>query len=199
MKTKTRYNIKRIVSNSFGVLGYLSCCLQWVWILVLYFDKYKETLMSFSKTENTEGYLPNFTIQLPEVVTLVVGSIIVVLVLCLTVYVIIKIPSTIVNTSKKAIRDTAEKAAPLAIKAMHKKQTKKLRLKITYELIIVIKTVLIIIPIALTYAHQFSGNQQIDYEIVKIVGCFLSAFSAVTFGIQYILSLMLSVKRDDIC
>ncbi|MDD3035944.1 MAG: hypothetical protein PHO93_03415, partial [Candidatus Saccharimonadaceae bacterium] len=142
MKTKTRYNIKRIVSNSFGVLGYLSCCLQWVWILVLYFDKYKETLMSFSKTENTEGYLPNFTIQLPEVVTLVVGSIIVVLVLCLTVYVIIKIPSTIVNTSKKAIRDTAEKAAPLAIKAMHKKQTKKLRSKITYELIIAIKTVL---------------------------------------------------------
>lgn len=198
MKIKTKYNIKKITANFFGALGYLSCCLQWVWVLVLYFDRYKDVLINLSKTDDYVGYDSVATFPIPEKIMAIAGIIIVILVVCMTVYVLFKMPSAIINTGKKFVRKSAEATSSAVIKAVNKKPTKKLRIKLTYEIAIAFKVVLVIIPLIFIYIYQFFDNQRIDYQIVEVLGYSLLWLSAVAFCLQYLMIKLLSVDKSDI-
>lgn len=88
--------------------------------------------------------------------------------------------------------------APIVIKVQHKKDTKKLHARLTSKLILAIKLLLVVIPIALTAASGLLEKQSIDYPIAIVVGCGLAGFSVAFFAFQYVLAGLLRVKMPGL-
>jgi hypothetical protein len=114
------------------------------------------------------------------------------------IYAIIKMPSVVVSTSKKIVHKTAEAAAPMVIKAQHKKDTKKFHIKITSRLILAIKTIIIAVPIIMIIPYQFFEKQDIDLQVVIVVSFSLACSSAVSFLFQYSLAKLFRLKLQEL-
>lgn len=117
--------------------------------------------------------------------------------LAVTFYVIFKLPSNMVKTSKKIVNSTAEKAVPLVIKMQGKRNTKKLRLKLTEKTIIIMKVFLVIIPILLVFISPYIAMPDIDNVSAMVVAIGLAGFSFLYFAIQYILKIIYNIKSIE--
>ena len=185
--------------NFFGTFGYFVCLLQWFWGIILYFNYIESLALFITPSIESPVVKPVAVIETAPNIPLVILSVVITIIMvAVTIYVIIKIPSTIYKTSKKIVRSTAENITPIVLKIQHKKDTKKVHLRLTFRLIIFIKISLIIIPVILSFASQFMEKQPFDYYIVMYVGLWLAVFSTLLFAIQYILASLLSINRQDI-
>jgi hypothetical protein len=202
---KNKNNIKTKFSNAFGVLGYLFCFLQWLWIVLLYFELIMNLALFVSPNQPQDT--PVVSIAPPiatevspfaDVFMIVLSIIVVVIMLVLTVYFLFKIPTTIVKTSKKIIFEAAEKAVPLVLQAQHKKETKKNRIKLTPRLVLIFKAILTMAPLVLTFLSQFVENKSISFDIAMIVGIWLAAICVVNFILQYVCGRLLKLRLQDL-
>jgi hypothetical protein len=199
MEQKTKRNTKRNVANFFGAFGYLFCFLQWLWVVLLYFSVIQSVILlvtpsADSHVEQTSAPI----ITLPSSLSMVILAVTVAVMIAVTVYAFIKIPTSIVKTGNKVVHKTAETMTPLVVKAQHKKDTKKFRDKITAELILIIKLLLIVIPVALTVGSVLLAEQSVNYSIALIIGATFACFSVIFFAVQYALAGMLHVKLKDL-
>jgi len=184
-------------TNFFGGFGYFFCLLQWFWTIILYFSLIETIALFFnSKTENQIINNPAPVDIVSNTPLIIIAVIISVIMIVLTIYVIYKIPSTIVRTGKKIVHETAENFTPIVLKIQHKKDTKIIHKKLTIRMIMFIKIMLIIIPVILSLTSQITQEQSFDYSIVIFISLWLACFSLVSFTIQYILASFLSVKMQ---
>lgn len=197
IKTNNR-NISKIITNTFGVLGYLCCFLLWIWIIVLYFGEYKDYIFSIFINENKIAVTPINLINIPESLLIIISVVVLSLMIILTIYAFIKMPISAVQISKKIVHQSAETLTPGLIKISNKKLTKKYRIKITAELVAIIKMILIAIATLLVYIFRFTESNLINYEVVQIVGYFLSIISLALFIFQYIIAWLLKTNKRDI-
>ncbi|HTJ73055.1 MAG TPA: hypothetical protein VL481_00500 [Verrucomicrobiae bacterium] len=199
MRQKPERTIKKTISNGFGALGYLFCALQWFWAVMLYFSVVQPFILFISSRDSGQvNQAPSFTFTLPAPVQIAIIIIVVVAMIVLTIYMLIKIPMNIVKTSNKAVHKTTATMVPMVIKAQHKKDTPKARVKIASKLIIAVKALVVMVPVVLTVASGLLGKQSIDYSIAVIIGCGLACFSIVFFAVQYAAASMLRVKISDL-
>lgn len=199
MKQRAGFSIKKNIANFFGSFGYLFCFLQWFWAVILYFSVIQSVILFVSPKANEQIEQPhNLTFALPDSTAMIITAIVVVVMVAITIYIFAKIPVSIVKTSNKIVHKTAETMTPVVIKAQHKKDTKKFHAKITAKLILMIKLLLIIIPIALTAASGLLEKQSMDYSIVMIIGGTLACLSAVFFALQYALAGLFHIKMSDL-
>ena len=133
-----------------------------------------------------------------DIFVIVISIMIVVVMLALTVYLLFKIPSTIVKTSKKIVFETAEKTAPLILHVQHKKETKKNRLKLTPRLVLIFKVILMLVPLILIFLSKSIENEFISFDLVLIVGVWLAIVCAINFILQYVCGRLLKVKLQDL-
>lgn len=199
MEQKTKRNPKRGVANFFGALGYFFGFLQWFWVVLLYFSVIQSVTLFVSPSADkpvTPPPIPAFT--LPNSVEMIIVGITVVVMVAVTIYALIKIPMSIVKTSNKVVHKTAQTMTPIVIKAQHKKDTKKLRIKLTVRLILMLKLLLVIVPIGLTAASIWLDKQSVDYSIALVIGCGLACVSAIFFVLQYTVAGTLRVKLREL-
>jgi hypothetical protein len=200
MKQKARIAVKKNVANFFGALGYLFGLLQWFWSVMLYFSVVQSTT-KFISPDAGSGQIEqtsDFTLTLPDPLKWVVLVIAMAAAVAITVYALIKMPMDIVKNSNKAVHKSAEAVAPLLIRAQHKKDSKKSRLKITSRVVIVLKLLLVIIPLAFALASGLLEKQYVDYSIAMIVGYGLAFFSGGAFALQYLAARLFRVKIQDL-
>ena len=199
MKQRTERNAKKNTANFFGSFGYLLCSLQWFWVVMLYFSVIQSMALLVSPHAGKQvEQPPGFTFALPGPLEAIILTIVAATMVGVTLYALIKIPMSIVKTGNKVVRTTAETVAPMVINVQHKKDTKKFHAKITSRLILAIKLLLIIIPLAFTMASGLLEKQSIDYSIAMIIGCGLACFSTVFFAVQYASARLLHVKISDL-
>ena len=179
-------------------MGYLSCSLQWLFSIMLYFSWLKALILFISPNVNNKTTTAITPIVLPGPVITVVSVIIVTSMVAITLYYIYKIPATIIKTSKKTVQQTAKTVAPLILKVQHKKDTKKNLFRLTPRLVVVLKLTLVIIPLVLALISVFITNQIISYGVVTVLGCWLAGASILFFSAQYLLAHFLSVKAQDV-
>jgi len=196
---QTRNNFKKHVTNFFGALGYMLCSLLWLWTVMLYFSWIEKIVVIVSpNVENpvvepsvvvnsSSGMLPMF---FAIAVTIIMAAV--------TIYIIIKIPSVIINTSKKVVHNTADNVTPIVLKIQHKGDNKKNRIKLSFKLVLVIKILLIVIPIILTFCSQFIEKQLFDLFLATYVSFWIASLCVLFFAFQYFLASLLSVKRQDL-
>lgn len=199
MKKKTQVNIKRNIVNILGSFGYLSCCLQWLWatVLNLSFINWIALLVT-PRIDDSSVKTVDVASSSPDMLSIIFAIATTVIMLIFTVYVLIKIPSTIIKTGKKVVHQTADGVTPLMLRAQNKKGTKKNRLKMSHSLIIVMKVIVVILPIILTLLSQYASLQMMDFYIAMYVCVCLFSFSVTFFGLQYVLSAIFEVNRQEI-
>lgn len=134
----------------------------------------------------------------PSSLELIILAIIVVIMIAITIYALIKIPMGIVKTGNKVAYKTAATMTPIVIKAQHKKDTKKARIKITPKLLLVAKLLLVVVPVVLTAMSGLLDKPAIDYRIAMAVGYGLAFFSIMFFAVQYALAGLFRVKMPDL-
>ena len=199
MALDTKYNFKRKLSNFFGALGYFACLMQWFWAVMLYSSILKSAIVYFSPNTNEVVTKADAVVSSgPNMLSVIFAVIVTIFVLILTIYVLIKMPSTIIKTSKKAVSEAAEGVAPIVLKVQHKKDTKKNHIKLTAQIIVVIKIILIIVPTCLTFASQLLKTQIFGFYIAIFVGVWLAVFTVVFFILQYVIAKAFAVNVKDL-
>lgn len=200
MNKTNKVNLKTKISNLFGAFGYLSCSLQWLWAVLLYFSLINALFLFVKSNDAVEVVDRAQVIASPssDISVLIFSAIIIVVMLVLTIYVIIRIPSTIVKTSKKVVNETAEGLTPLLLKVQHKKDTKKRHLKLSSRLIFVIKATLIIAPLILSLLSRLLSQQMVDYFVAVVISLWLAGFSIVLFCLQYLLAKLFAIRMRDL-
>lgn len=203
MQSKSKSNFKKNIANFFGALGYLFVSLQWLVIIMVYSGVMMEFLSGFAGPEREPVVTPVSTatsvvgagVNMPM---LIIGGIVVVVMVLVSIYVFVKIPSTIVKTGHKVTQKAAEHTTPLVLKLRHKKDTKKNRNFLTPLIIVIIKGVIIAVPVILSYTSQSLEDQALDYHVTMYLGLWLAGFSVVCFGLQYLMAKLLAVKIPEL-
>lgn len=198
METNKKPNFKQKFTNFFGGLGYLGCAAQWLWVVLLYFSYIRGIISLMAPIATTEVVETLPVVQPINPLTFVIGSIAVISMVALTIFVFVKMPSTIAKTSEKFIHKSAESVTPILLRIQKKKETKRNRIKLTFGLILIIKISLIIIPVILSFMSQHIKNNTFDFYIAMYVSIFLFCISLIFFGVQYIAARLFSVNKQDI-
>lgn len=193
-----KINFSEKFANFFGALGYLSCSLQWLWIIVLYFSWVKALVVIVSPANNQIVKTPAPVVFEPNIALTMLAGVIFVAMIALTIYFIYKIPATIINTGKKSLQRAASGVAPIVLQAQHKKETKKNLIKLTPKITIILKLMIIITPLILTFASYLVEKQMIEYSVALFAGIWLACSSILFFGIQYFIAGFLSVKPKNL-
>lgn len=200
MNEINKTDFKTKITNLFGAFGYLFCSLQWLWAILLYFSLI-DSLFTFVKTNNIDVVIdktPAVTNPSSNISLIIFSAVIIIVMLVLTACVIVKIPSTIVKTSKKVVNETAESITPLLLKAQHRKDTKKRHLKLSSRLVLAIKITILAVPLVLSLLSRFLNNQMVDYSVAVFVSLWLACFVAVSFCLQYFIARLLKVNRKEL-
>ncbi|MCX6728495.1 MAG: hypothetical protein NTV39_01880 [Candidatus Saccharibacteria bacterium] len=199
MNKKQKNNLKKKIANLLGAFGYFFVSLQWLWVVLLY-SSLIIGLAKMMKTDTvTQTAQPTVNIDLTSSVPMIIMTAVITFVMvALTLYILIKIPSTLIKSSKKVVRTAAEGAAPLVLQVQNKKVTTRSRLKLTPFLIIIMKLILIFLPLILAFASQFIEKQIFDFFISIYIGVLLACFSLLFFVFQYMIAEIMLVKRQDI-
>lgn len=175
--------------------------MQWLWLAVIYSNIILSAASYFlPKSDNSEPIKSAITAgsSQPGVFVMVFGALVTITMMVLAIYVIIKIPSTLAKTSKKVVHEAADNIAPIVLKFQKKPETKRRRIKLTFKLIVIMKSVLALLPLILTLFYHASDDQCLDYSIAIYISIWLAAISVVLFVIQYLLIYTLKVKKDEI-
>lgn len=199
MKQKPERNFKKSFTNAFGSLGYFFGFLEWFWAVMLYFSVLKAFTLFVSPSADRPIEQPiNVSFTPPSPIEGVIIAVITVVMVLVSTYVLIKMPSNMVKTSNKVVRKTTDSVAPLIMRAQHAPDTKKARAKITAKLMVGIKLLLIVIPVGLTAGSGLLEKQSVDYSIAMVVGCTLAIFSLFFFAVQYLLAAIFRLKMSQI-
>jgi hypothetical protein len=196
---KTKDNLKKKAVNFFGAVGYFFSSLQWLWVVLLYSGLILGLAKIMSHGATKQVITPSTNIDLnSSMPMIIITAVITFVMVAITIYIIIKIPSTLIKTSKKVVQSTAESATPLILQAQNKKDTKKNRIKMTPLLTMIMKVILVSIPVILAFASQFIEKQIFDFFIAIYIGVLLACFSLLFFVFQYLAAALMSVKKQDI-
>lgn len=155
-------------------------------------------LLAPSHTGKSVAQAPHFTFTPPSSLEIIILVVVVIIMLAVTLYALVKVPLSVAKTSNRVVHKTAESIAPIILKAQHREDTEKVRLKLTSKLLLFVKLLLIVVPLALTVASGFLEKQPLSYSIIMTVGYGLAAACIVLFVVQYSLASWLHVNRSDI-
>jgi len=199
MSSASKIKFKRKLANFFGGLGYFFVAFQWLLAVLVYSNFIKSLLSAFTpvvtKPVSTTPIVINLASNTP---LMIVGVVITLAVVVLSIYIFVKIPTTIVKTTKNVVHEVAETTAPVVLHVQHVHDTKPSRRKIILRITVIIKALIIIAPLVLSFCSQFTAHQTFDFFLTMYMSLWLAGLATVSFVLQYALAGLLAVKRQDI-
>jgi len=199
---KSKTKIKVGVTNFLGFGGYFFSALQWFWVVVLYSSLIEGLAKSITPASEPQQVQVQPVIVVsagpPSVLQIIFTFAVVVVMIALTVYVIWKMPSIFAKTGKKLVHDTADTFAPVVLRVQNKPITKKNRYKLSSSIVILMKIIIVVLPIILTFSSIFLEKQIVEYYIAIIITIWLASFSIVFFVAQYLVISLFRIKKPEI-
>ena len=192
MKTKVKTAIKRGIVTCLGAFGYLFCSLQWLWVALLYFSVIQSAVLLVAPPA-APSVAQTHMAALPGPIEMVIFAIITAIMIILTIYALVTMPSTIAKTGSKIVRETSEAITPVILRAQHKKETRTLRDKLTPRIVLFVKLLIITIPFVLTALSHLLTKPMISDSIAMTVGGWLALLSVFFFGVQYMAARILHI------
>lgn len=188
-------NTKIKIMNFFGTIGYISSCLGWIWALIQYINH----IFPLLETNEKLIIIPVKTIPTETGIgPIIFVSAVAVIMIVISIFLIIKIPGMISSAGKKIVQSTADKAAPLIIKSMHKRVTKKAKLKLSAKLKFILKILIVLLPVIISALAIFSDKQELEYSIVISVSSIIAVISILFFAIQYLSAKFFAIDKTYI-
>ncbi len=183
---------RQIIVNTFGTFGYISLVLQWLWVSVLFLPQLFENdgVKDFFMPPVDITSTPHVEFHTPPLLATVLAIVITVVVLMITVMVLLRLPTTISRSGKKATLKTAEKIIPIL--AHHQKLPATKKRQLTIQTIRTLKFVLTLLPFLLLLLVTVIPTS-LPSDIVMFVGGFLTLGTLLWFGLEYTLARILKI------
>lgn len=198
MNKSNKSKLKTKIVNFFGGFGYLIAISQWLFSTLLFFEPINN-FVNFITPKTDSAINPILSLSpLPEPILAIIGSAIVAAIIGMCVFVIFKIPFDTAKKTSTAVRNTAKNTAPRLLDSKNKKNTVKIRLKLTAKIIAYIKLALVIVPIFIAYSSRFLYVQALEPDLALIISLIWASMSLILFGIEYLLAHMLKIPSVDI-
>ncbi len=201
MHDSSKTNIKLRIVNFFGSVGYFACVFQWLWAILLYFsliEGFAESITPKHQAPKVQPVTQPISTGSPDAIQVLIILVITIIMAIITVYIIIKMPSIISRTSKKIVHNTADNIAPVVMQIQKKPIEKRSRLKMSSNIVIFIKVMLVFIPILLAIFSKLLDTQIMEFYIVMIITFWLASFAILFFMIQYLMAWAFKLKHHKL-
>lgn len=195
---KTRRVWPRKVVNLFGGIAYMVVIFQWVIAGAFFIPSFEQLQLAPKQAPVTTAVETSATPDGPTLFTFIGVAVIVLVMLMVTIYVIAKLPATLARSGRKVVHKSSSALTGVVIKATKKKDTKKLRDKLTPKIILYLKLVVVILPLVLAYLSQFQSEPLIEPALALYISALLADMSIFFFIVQYVFARILQVKPVDI-
>ncbi len=175
------------LANTFGGLGYISLCFQWLWagaaLLPLLLEN--DSVRSFLIPEPTQTIAPPQPLESAlSPLLLLLAIIVTIVVVLISAVILIRLPVAIAKTGKKTVQSTATAIVPIV--THHQKIPVKKQRILTARIIKYIKFVLCITPIILLFIFTRVATGQISNELLIFIEAILTIGSLLWFSAQYL-------------
>lgn len=187
------------LANTFGGLGYLSLCFQWLWAGAA-------LLPPLLENESVRKFLipePSQTIAPPQPLEsafspllLLLAIIITIVVVLISVIILIRLPVAIAKTGKKTVQSTATAIVPIV--THHQKIPLKKQRILTARIIKYIKFALCITPILLLFIFINVAASQISNELLIFIEATLTIGSLLWFSLQYLTARWQKIATENL-
>lgn len=195
MNSMSTKNKRTAGANIAGALGYLSLVLQWMWSLVIAaYPIISGEAGSFLFPERRTSNPTPIDAGIFTPVVFTVAAIVTVLVLALTIVVVARLPKAIANAGSKATKAAASAAIPLA--THHTRTTKKQRLQLSFNFVIIIKLLLIVMPLVILVIAK--PIEQLPPSASLAFGSFCALSSFTYFAVQYAIVYLAHVDKKRV-
>ncbi|MCB9820144.1 hypothetical protein H6796_02505 [Candidatus Nomurabacteria bacterium] len=185
------------IPNVFGVFGYFSVVIQWVWSVVLYAPY-------FTNSQAADLFIPEKSSQpittvastepTPTIVIVSVITISAVMMLLVTLA-LVRLPKQFGKAMQKTTQSVAESVLPVVTR--HKKISKKKKLLISEKIIRFIKLLLAILPTVIFLA-PLPIETSLRFETAIFIAAVLAIISIIWFSLQYISAKLLRIDSKNI-
>lgn len=199
MKKKTKIDWREIIANVFGMFGYFNVVLQWLFLLIFSLPLIQSLHFAPSKPPET----PVIILVQPEVphdpsiLTYIFSACIVIAMIGLSLYVLLRIPISIVRSSHRIVDEGAEAITPIVVRAVHTKNPKKSARNIKPYISLALKLFMSLTPLALLYIlHAQLDFNGISTFTVYLIGGILAGISFILFGLQYLIARLGAIRID---
>jgi hypothetical protein len=199
MHQKTKNSIKKKIVNMFGAFSYLAVTLQWLWVIALYLNVIKDVLIANTpKVTHPIMHAPSTVSSPPSPIVIVLGAVVTLLAIAMMIFFIVKVPKAIVKTTTRVVNNTAESIVPVVLHIQHKQDTTSNHRKTTFNLRMVIKILLIMLPLVAAFISEVTKNPLYSAHITTYVSLVLAGLSTLLFTVQYFIAKLLKVKRTEL-
>lgn len=192
---------KHFVPNFIGGLAYLSCLVQWIWLLIIFLPGFvdnqtvKDLLVPSYSTE-TAPSVAKTSVTSPELsfIFLLIGLAIGLVVVALSVYGLLRIPKAVSKTGRSITHKPVEFAVPLILRK--KTVSQNIRLKLSRQMIFALKLLLTFLPTVLILPAQ-NIELVMSTQAIALVTLFLFACTFSLFCLQAIVSKLMKVDYRE--
>lgn len=185
-------------ANTFGALGYVVAVFQWVLALALFVPLLEQADFLWPQqppvVEVPVAPIPTE----PSILTFIGVAVLVIIMLALTVYIMVKLPSAIARTSRKVVHKGSDTVSSALLRVTKKPDTKKARERLAPRVIVFLKLAAVCLPVGLALASRYIPGQTADEAMVLFMASLLSNIAILLFMIQYFSAKVLTVKPADI-
>ncbi len=182
------------IVNIFGTLGYLSVLMQWAWSFLIATYPLLVSKPAFLFPDDVV-VRPSHVVESNPLWTPIMvfaAGITTVIIIVITVIVILRAPKSIGKQAAHMTHSAANVIVP-AFVGNEKISTKK-RKKLSYQIIIVLKLTVILIPLIVLF---FAGSiEQVPDQVVWVAAFFCAGCSLIYFAIQAFIA---KLARIDTC
>lgn len=194
---------RQFVVNSTAAVGYLLVMFGWLWAVALLLTG-TDLLDNLSTYQEGNRSSPAPTISLPEFslpepITMASLGLVTILMLAVSIYVLVKTPSSIVKQSSRITNKAATKLTPLTTRQHQPIPTKKRRI-LTARLSLYLKLALALIPllVVLGLALLAADDIMLAPHLALLIASSISCLAIGLFGLQYLLAGILKLPLDKL-
>lgn len=187
------------LANTFGGLGYLSLCFQWLWVGAALLPSLleNESIRTFLIPDPSQPIITSQPLESTlSPILLLLSIIITVVVVLVSAIILIRLPIAIAKTGKKTVQSTAEAIIPV-VTHHHKLPARKRRI-LTAKIIKYIKFTLCILPILLLFIFISFVTSQISNELLVLIEAILTIGSLLWFSLQYLTARWQKVTPENL-
>lgn len=186
------------LADAFGILGYLSCMLLWLWAALLLvpwlssLSSVKRIIIEQPAPAHPVAAQTNY--MPPEwLLYLIVASVF--FILLVSIVYVVKLPG---KTARSASRVTHVAAHRLALEMVHTPRPAKKRLfELTEAIVWAIKAVLVLVPVMVVAAAEALVVVPFELSVVLAVTLYLVSWPVVWFLLQFIVTAIDRRRRPN--
>lgn len=188
-KQTTLHAVPRL-ANFFGLLGYISIAMQWLWALLMVGYPLLMTLISFSNQQTEAHTLPTFEFTFPSEVSFVIVIIVTIVMTLVGIGATFFMPKTIGNETAHLTQATAARVIPVI--TQNRRLSKKKRNALSVRIMLATKVAFALTPFLLVYL--LPGNHPLPYIVATTLAWICLGCTIIWFAFQYMTAFL--QKRD---